>query len=297
MTSIYEMVTQRILDELSRGIVPWQKPWVGGGGTYNVLSHRPYSALNSMLLRHSGAYGTVRAWNSINGRVKVGERAEIVTFWKKLEPEEDTEEGKEGEIQKPRFVLRHYPVFHESQISGAIIPERKKLERFEHNPIVEAEEVFHGYIKSQGIQFRQEESDKAYYSPADDLIHVPLPTQFPNPIARYNVCFHEATHSTALAKRCGRPLVGHSAFMSADYSKEELVAELSSQYILHSLGINTDETLQNSASYIESWLTALRTADSRMIVSASIAAEKSARFILDAAGWQNPETSNAAAQQ
>ena len=296
MTSIYELVTQRILAELSRGVVPWQKPWVGGGGTYNVLSHRRYSLLNSMLLKHSGAYGTVRNWNSINGRIKAGERAEIVTFWKELKPEEDTEDRKVGEKRKPKFVLRYYPVFHESQVSGAIMPEREELELFDHDPIVEAEEVFHGYIQSQDIKFRQEASNKAYYSPAEDLIHVPLTTQFPMAEAMYGVYFHEAVHSTALAERCGRPLVGHSAFASADYSREELVAEIGSQYLLHAVGISTDEAIRNSASYIESWLAALRAADSRMIVSASTAAEKAARFILDAAG-RSPETSNAAALQ
>lgn len=48
--SVYEMVTNRIIEQLESGVIPWEKPWTGvRSGAYNQISKRPYSLLNQML--------------------------------------------------------------------------------------------------------------------------------------------------------------------------------------------------------------------------------------------------------
>ena len=51
MFDLYAEITDRMMDELNAGRIPWQKPW--HGETALVVSHttgKPYSFLNQMLL-------------------------------------------------------------------------------------------------------------------------------------------------------------------------------------------------------------------------------------------------------
>lgn len=42
-TNVYEMVTERIIAELEKGVIPWEKPWTGvRSGAYNRVSKRPW---------------------------------------------------------------------------------------------------------------------------------------------------------------------------------------------------------------------------------------------------------------
>ena len=68
-----------------------------------------------------------------------------------------------------------------------------------------------------------------------------------------------------------------SHFGSASYSKEELIAEFGSAFLCAHSGI--DNTLDNSASYIQGWLRALK-GDNHLAVTAASAAQKAADSIL-----------------
>ena len=80
---VYSMVTERIISQLEKGAIPWKKPWAKClDGTFNRITRKPYSLLNQLLLLHGGEYATFKQWDQIGGRVKKGEKAEIVVFWK-----------------------------------------------------------------------------------------------------------------------------------------------------------------------------------------------------------------------
>ncbi len=64
---------------------------------------------------------------------------------------------------------------------------------------------------------------------------------------------------------------------SANYSREELVAEMGSAFLCAEAGI--ESTLDNSAAYLKGWLEAMK-GDTRMIVMAASAAQRAANFIL-----------------
>jgi antirestriction protein ArdC len=70
----------------------------------------------------------------------------------------------------------------------------------------------------------------------------------------------------------------HNPFGSEDYSKEELVAEMGAAMLCGVAGIES-QTLDNSAAYLQSWISRLRS-DSRLIVSAASQAQKAADYIL-----------------
>lgn len=275
--SVYEMVTERIISELEKGIIPWQKPWTGiASGAFNRISKKPYSLLNQMLLKHTGEYATFKQWSDLGGTIRKGEKSEIVVFWKIQAVEEENEDGEKITKQIP--LLRYYNVFHISQVDGVKPLEISKPNTVE--PIEQAEQIFNTYLTREGIKLEQITSNEAFYSPSRDLIHLPERQQFQSIAEYYSTAFHEATHSTGHKSRLDRLQTGATAaFGSETYSKEELVAEIGSASILNLLGIETDHSFRNSAAYIQSWLQVLRN-DVRFIVSASSKAEKAVNYIL-----------------
>lgn len=274
--SVYQMVTDRIIEQLENGIIPWNRPWTGTkDGAYNRVSGKPYSLLNQMLLLHSGEYATYKQWTEAGGQIRKGEKSEIVTFWKLQPVEEEQEDG--TKIKKQIPLLRYYNVFHVSQVDG--VEQKEKPELIEHEPITEAEKVKEAYKEREQIEIREIISNEAFYSLSRDYIQVPCREQYTYIEEFYSTLFHEMIHSTGNWKRLDRLESGASArFGSETYSKEELVAEIGAAMILNCLGIETEKTLKNSSAYVQNWLQVLKN-DNKFVVSASSKAEKAAKYI------------------
>jgi len=281
--SVYQIVTDRIIAQMEQGIIPWNKPWHGSPrGAVSHSTGRPYSLLNQFLLTRPGEYATFNQIKAAGGKVKKGEKSSVVVFWKqvKVKCEPDPETGEE----RTKFVpmLRYYNVFNLDQCEGI---EPKYYHPGEINdsidPIEEAETVIDGYLQRSGVKFQNDKlSDRAYYSPAMDAVVVPMLEQYSNPNEYYSTTFHELTHSTGHKTRLDRFTTGAAAaFGGEEYSKEELVAELGSTYLMNHCGINTAGTERNSAGYLQGWLRALKN-DQKMIVSAAGRAEKAANMII-----------------
>lgn len=277
--SVYELVTDRIIEQLEQGVIPWQKPWTGvRSGAYNRISKKSYSLLNQMLLQHKGEYATFKQWQDLGGHVRKGEKSEIVCFWKIQPVEEEPEDGTKAVKQIP--LLRYYNVFHISQVDGVEPLPEEELNDIE--PIEKADNVLLHYWTRENITVEHMAGNRAYYSPTLDMIHLPLFEQFTSATEYYSTAFHESVHSTMKESRCNRAedrkgkLV---AFGSDEYSKEELVAEIGSATILNIIGVETENSFNNSTAYIQNWLSVLRD-DVKFIVSASSKAEKAVKFIL-----------------
>ncbi len=277
--SVYEMVTDRIINQLEQGVIPWQKPWTGvRSGAYNRISKKSYSLLNQMLLQHDGEYATFKQWQDLGGHVRKGEKSEIVCFWKIQPVEEEHEDGTKEVKQIP--LLRYFNVFHISQVDGVEPLQADELDDIE--PIEKADQILGDYWLRENITVEHVASDDAYYSPRRDLIRLPLFEQFTDANEYYSTAFHESVHSTMKESRCNRAedrkgkLV---AFGSEEYSKEELVAEIGSASLLNIIGIETNKSFRNSSAYIQGWLSKLRN-DVKFIVSASNKAEKAVKYIL-----------------
>lgn len=285
---IYSEITNRIIEELEQGIIPWTKPWTGiNTGAISYSTGRPYSLLNQFLLRKPGEYITFNQCKKAGGSVKKGAKARFVVFWKFLQRAKVNENGDpvindDGSFEVETYpILKYYNVFHIDDCEG-IAPkwdkEPVKIADIDEN----AEKVLQDYIAREGIEFRQDRSDEAYYAPFNDLIHLPLREQFANTAEYYSTAFHEATHSTGHCSRLNRFEAGAAAaaFGSESYSKEELVAEIGSACIINELGLETKSSFRNSAAYIQSWIGALKN-DKKLIVSAAGKAEKAAKMILN----------------
>lgn len=272
--NVYQMVTDRIIEQLESGIIPWEKPWSGMGcGAYNRITKKPYSGINQMLLAHKGEYATFKQWQKLGGKIKAGAKAEIVVFWKMLEFEEQNKEGKL--VKKNVPILRYYNVFHISNVEGVEPLSRPEKE---FTPIEEGDRVINEYINREHIKFTEENGDDAFYRPSTDSIVVPMRGQFNIINEYYSTVFHEMTHSTGHKNRLDRDGIQDIHFGSETYSKEELIAEIGSATIMNILGIENEKSFRNSVAYIQNWLSVLRN-DSRFIVTAAGKADKAVNYI------------------
>ena len=285
---IYSEVTNAIIAELENGIIPWHKPWCGvRSGAISHATGKAYSLLNQFMLK-PGEYLTFNQVKKEGGKVKKGAKARMVVFWKVITKQKTDDNGQpvtnaEGQpIMEHLPFLRYFNVFHIDDCEGIEPKWKDKLPSPNAQPIETAEATLADYVKRSGVGFENVKQDKAYYSPSSDRIVLPLVEQFPEIAEYYSTAFHEATHSTGHKSRLNR-FTGDAAaamFGSANYSKEELVAELGSACIMHDLGIETKGAFKNSAAYIQNWLQVLRN-DKRMIVNAASKADKAARMILN----------------
>lgn len=277
--SVYEMVTDRIMEQLENNIIPWQKPWAGiRSGAFNRISKKPYSLLNQMLLKFDGEYASYKQWQDIGGHVRKGAKSEIVVFWK-IQPVEEEHEDGTKEVKQIPF-LRYYNVFHISQVDG-VEPLPKEELNNDIEPIEKAENILYDYWTREDITVEHKAGDKAYYSPNLDLICLPLFEQFTSANEYYSTAYHESIHSTMKESRCNRAedCKGKLVAFGSEYGKEELVAEIGSANLMNIAGIETSGTFRNSTAYIQSWLSVLRN-DTKFIVSASSKAEKAVKYIL-----------------
>lgn len=286
LSNIYQMITERIVEQMSAGVVPWRQPWVGGPAmAISYTTRKAYSMLNQFLLGKPGEWLTFNQIQAKGGRINRGAKSRFCVFYQKKDEEKPGDEPGTVKVET-RFILKWYRVFHIDDTTGIESLCQSVVPNPDISPIDAAEQAIQAYLTQEpALKFHCDQpSANAYYSPALDEIVVPMLSQYEIPEEYYSTAFHEFTHSTMASDRCDRkPDKAVTRFGDADYSREELVAEIGSAMILGRLGIESDRAFRNSAAYIQGWLRALKN-DPRMIVWASGKAEQAARYILNEQG-------------
>ena len=272
---IYAEITNRMIAEMEAGIIPWKKPWMATGAAISHTTGKAYSLLNQMLLGRPGEWLTYKQVQDEGGRVRKGEKAHMVVFWKWL----DKTDEETGEVEQIPY-LRYYNVFHIDQCEG-IAARHMETNPNPASPDETAEAIITAYAKREGVSIEHREGDAAFYQPAADRIVLPKLAQFSDTAEYYGTAFHEMVHSTGHVKRLAR-LDTTANFGGEEYSKEELVAEIGSAALVHHAGLETSSSFTNSTAYVQNWLTVLKS-DKRFIVSAASKADKAVNFILTGA--------------
>lgn len=275
---VYEMVTNRIIELLEAGTVPWQQPWSDSGVPMNLISKRPYRGINLWLLLslnyQRNLFLTWDQLKKLGGSVNKDQHGHVVVFWKNVQKVQQDPESEAKSKTGP--MLRYYKVFNIEQcrdIPKDFIPE---LIKEEVDPIMECEAIIQNMPDSPVIKYKE---NKAFYHIAEDYINMPKKKSFKSMEAYYSTFFHELVHSTGAEKRLGRKTLTEMAeFGSEPYSIEELIAELGAAYLNSFTGI-LDKGIENSVAYILGWLGKLRN-DKRFIISASGKAQKAVDLIL-----------------
>jgi antirestriction protein ArdC len=284
----YEVITDRILEMLKGGTVPWRKPWNRTGNVEfdwpkNLTSKRPYSGINVFMLScspfQSPFWLTFKQAADLGGSVKKGEKGYPVIFWKINKKQRTDEQGEKFNENIP--MLKHYTVFNVDQcenIDPANIPTcPDEMEQIEFNPIEAAQAIIDNMKNAPEIT-HYNNTDRACYSPSFDKINMPAAEQFNQPERYYSTLFHELSHSTGHTKRLNRKELADSSFFgSHNYSKEELVAEFSASFLCGASGIE-NEVIEQSAAYIAGWSKKLRS-EPKWAIHAAAAAQKAADLI------------------
>jgi antirestriction protein ArdC len=283
----YAIVTEKIINLLEQGIVPWRRPWSATGLPRNLVSKKPYRGVNLFLLSGtkyiSPFWLTMKQANELGGSVRKGEHSQIVVFWKVdqiVNAEADPKNDEADEKSRRRFVLKYYRLFNleQCELPQVVLDKLPKIETHQHDPIEACEKIL---TKMPNPPEVVHAGDKALYSPTIDRVTMPPRGLFESAEEYWSTFWHECGgHATGHPKRLNRESIREAApFGSPVYSVEELVAECSAAYLCAEAGISP-AVISNQAAYIQGWLSKIRS-DRRFVIMAAAQAQKAADFILN----------------
>jgi len=260
---IYKDVTDRLVDLLNEGLLPWRKSW-NVGLPRNYISKKIYNGINYIKLclddYPSPYYLTYLQCKELNGYVLKGEKSKKVIFWKPMTVEEELPDGTIKEEQFP--ILRISNIFNISQTSLY----RNSCSASTESSIIKCAELEEKLGKKFIIKRNY---NRCYYNATLDYISTPKISDFNSDEDYYSALFHEAAHATGNPKRLKRQL---------DYAEEELVAEITASFLSAYCGIE-NKTIRNNAAYISSWLKLLKK-DSSFIARISSLSRQATNYIL-----------------
>ena len=281
LKSVHQRVTERIIEQLESGTVPWQTPHAAKVGfPKNFQSGKEYRGINVMLLGMAGYLSpwflTYKQAQERGGQVRRGEKGYLVLKYGSY-----TKEAKDGTEETRKF-LRAYTVFNACQIDGVEFPSVEPPRSTDSECLASAQAIVDGMPNPPVIH--EGRSVRTCYYPSEDCIDIPHRGYFESEQRFYKSLYHELTHSTGAANRLARKtLLENKGRVMSDrtiYSKEELVAEMGAAFLCAHAGIVIDDH-ENSAAYLRGWLKVLKQdSNHRWIVEAAGQAQKAVDYIL-----------------
>lgn len=275
---IYKDVTDRIVEALENGTVPWQRPWTSTGPC-NATTGKVYRGINVLVLgltalldnRSRNLWLTFKQARALGGHVKKGEHGTRIVFWKFVE-----RESKSDPDDTDRFAFaRSYTVFNVDQCEDLPEDKLKGLARLPAGADLTPAEVADQVAEDCGVD-RVASPDRCYYAPGLDHVGMPPVDVFDTPEDYAASLYHEVVHWTA--RRVERKVERKASNASReDYAREELVAEMGAAFLCALAGIGSK--LQH-AEYIGSWIKLLKD-DDRAIFKAASAAQKAADWVAE----------------
>lgn len=283
-------LVEKIIDNMKNGYVmpkpDWNREAFPDTRIRNPVSGARYHGINMVRLYietlekgyTDGRWMTYKQAQSEGWQVKKGEqgvRCEKYIFTKQVEEENpDTGEMEKKTIRLTKPMVNTFVVFNASQIEGIPEQEVAALEPLKPDEILEMAELFQ---RSSACPIREEDQNRAYYSPGRDEIVLPNRNAFLDSQSFLATQLHEMVHSTGHPDRLNRPLAG--MFGSPGYAMEELRAELGAFFIQTDLNLQFDTQHFNShTQYLESWIGALEK-DPNELFRAISDAQKASDFL------------------
>ena len=270
-----QKVSDEIIDQIKRGVAPWQKPWKPGEqiSAENFSTGQKYSGGNSLYLMSRGIrdgrgdnrWGTYNQIREAGGQVRKGEKGTQVLFFTDRnsraakDEQGKTLKNKEGktiyeEQKREKPICKQYTVFNVEQAEGLKLKPREDQVRPEWDAHRDAEKV----IAANGATVEHVAGDRAAYLYDQDKIVLPEQSQFPTRNGYYQTALHECGHATGHPDRMNRETLKEglaNGFGSPEYAREELRAEISAMMTGERVGVGHDP--QRGAAYVENWVKVL----------------------------------------
>jgi antirestriction protein ArdC len=284
--SIYETITAKILAAIETNpgdpIMPWQRGGARPVLPVNAATGQAYRGVNILSLwvtalergYGSGEWATFRQWSEKGRRVRKGEKASPIVFFKEItkEAEPDADQT-DGETERRR-VARGYWVFAAEQVQGYAPATALPPDPIARIAAAEA------YVAATGATVIIG-GTQACYRPSTDTIHMPDEARFLDTDGRTRaegfaaVEFHELIHWVGASHRLDRQL--GQRFGDDRYAAEEIIAETGSAFLCAHVGI-APEPHPDHARYIHHWLNVMK-ADSRAIFAAAAKAQEAVTYL------------------
>ena len=278
--NVKEAITKEIIESLEANKTIWHKDWKCMGVPSSANSGKAYRGINFLILSlkqmakgyKSSKWVTYKNCLKLGGEVTKGEKSTMVTFYSPYEII-DKETGDKKKIP----LLKYYSVFNIEQTSlkddDRFIDVMNDLDSNMRNE--ELELVLDNY----DCKIEHAIQDKACYYPTLDKILMPMVEQFDSYHAYYSTRIHEMAHSTGHKDRLNRfEDIEKLNSKKENYAIEELVAEITSMFMLATYNIDNEAIKDNNKAYIAGWLKALKS-DPDYIFKASRYAQKAFDFI------------------
>ena len=288
-------VADRIIAQIEKGTAPWQKPW-RPGETFlprNASTGKTYRGGNALYLSATALergyqdprWATFKQINDLGGHVRKGEKGTQVVFADRHrvpvkddagKPVKD-DQGRQQYEETGRTFTRRYTVFNVEQTKDLKLPPLGQTREPEWQAHRRAEIV----IDKSGVDVREQQGDRAYYSPRNDEVVLPERGQFPTAGDYYRTALHELGHATGHKDRLDRETLQQGTkdgFGSPAYAREELRAEISSMMTGERIGIGHEP--HHGTAYVASWVKALQD-DPGEIRRAASDAQRMADYLTD----------------
>lgn len=275
---VFSIITDRIIQLLHQGIVPWYKPWGGAGIPRNLMTGIPFKDVNLLHLLALGfsknLFISFKQLKEVGAEAKEGEKPYPIAYWKWPE-ESDKTKGK-----KLRPLLRYYSVYNVAQCKGIPKGLISKIESVE-SPRLSCEDLVKQMPNQPEILHKALDP---YYEPQDDYVNLPSPEFCITAEQYYANLFYQLIHSTGHTKRLNRKdVMEYLPSKLETYSSEHLIAEIGSCFLQGHAGIREMDP-ESGVEYIQGWINFLLE-DTKAIIYASSQAQKAVDYILS--GNQN----------
>lgn len=276
---LYQQVTDKIVQQLEQGTIPWCRPWKGADDRMiplplNTVTGKNYRGINIVLLWctalardfRSSEWATFKQWQQKNEQIRKGEKGSMIVYYDTFEKEV------EGELQKIPF-LKSSVVFNRCQLQSYEPPVERPSE---HDELL-AEKIapLDDFLTNIDVTVEHIGSS-ACYVPSKDVIYMPAENKFVHTATctategYYSTLLHEVGHWTGAEHRLNRKF--GKRFGDNDYAVEELVAELTAAFLCAEFLITTIDKGDHAA-YIAHWLKVLKDNKYIMLAAASEASK------------------------
>lgn len=265
-TKTKEELIKMYLESLEENKIPWRQRW-NSSLNKNGITNTTYKGINQLLLSYvsykehyeDNRWFTYVQIKDKGYKLKNSKGKGVpIEFWSVY----DTKSKKKISFEEYNKIINSNPELKEQYktfcnvtyvFNGSLVEGIKEIDKNQNNNI-QVNSYINKIINKLKVNYK-EEGDKAFYNVKDDQVVLPESNKFFDKYSYYATQLHELCHSTRHESRLNRFEIKDKQ----DYAREELIAEISSSFLIQKLDINPkSEDYNNHKAYIQSWIQILK---------------------------------------
>lgn len=258
-----EQLVKMYLDALKENKIPWRERWYSDLNK-NGVTNTEYRGVNQLILSYvaykekykDNRWLTYKQIKENNYKITNAKGKGVpIEFWSVYDIKNKIRldfPTYEKIIEKTPERKKDFKVFcNTTYVFNASLIEGIKPNEKNNRNTIPTNIYFKRLISKLHIEYI-EEGNKAYYIPSKDTIVLPSSSKFFDKYSYYATQLHELSHATGHSSRLNRNLNNQN---KKDYAREELIAEISSSFLMQKLNVKVHEDdYNNHKSYIQSWI-------------------------------------------